>query len=366
VNIPQGTVNTLQNLSGRFTLFFVHAKMSPFDILDYQMTEPFWHLQLSKISAEQIQIGLAFVASFFFSMMMLVFVGFLSRIPVNKKVVDAETLVLEYRTLYEGVLERIATLETELKAKDTQLGCELIEVQRNEHDHYLETTRLEAAVDAEFDMNRKDMVEMVDDKIHELREGVSMILSEKLDDLPIPDMTGELAFLRQASINQKEQLDEQTKRLNGFSAALPTLLGLDPQIKTLEAQVKALPIESLEHRLASVSKLQGLGDVYLKALETQVKSLPIEEHATRLVSLANVQAISEQNMKALIKAVETRQTLDTETIKDDLKTLLQFLTAGPYPKATALLQILEKNGWPVLQIGTLPPPPPPAAPPVNT
>ena len=200
-----------------------------------------------------------------------------------------------------------------------------------------------------------------------------MIVAEKLDDLSIPDMTGELAFLRESVISQKTVLDEQTKRLNGFSAALPTLLGLDPQIKTLEAQIKALPIESLEWRLASVSKLQGLGDAYLKALETQVKSLPIEAHATRLASLANVQAMSDQNMKALIKAVETRQTLDHEMlqttasqIKDDLKALVQFLTAGPYPKATALLQILEKNGWPVLQIGTLPPPPPPAVAPVNT
>jgi DNA repair exonuclease SbcCD ATPase subunit len=344
--------------------------MSPFDILNYQMPEPFWHMSLFHNS---LQPAGMFIITFFCSILSMTVLAVLVRIPAIILATTSETQDLVGTTQYEELLERLATLEEELKAKDTQLGCELIEVQLNEHDNYKETERLEAAVDAEFDSHRKDMVEMVDDKIHELREGVSMILSEKLDDLSIPDMTGELAFLRESVISQKTVLDEQTKRLNGFSAALPTLLGLDPQIKTLEAQIKALPMESLEWRLASVSKLQGLGDAYLKALETQVKSLPIEAHATRLASLANVQAMSDQNMKALIKAVETRQTLDHEMlqttasqIKDDLKALVQFLTAGPYPKATALLQILEKNGWPVLQIGTLPPPPPPAVVPVNT
>lgn len=339
MNIPQGTVNTLQNLSGRFTLFFVHAKMSPFDILDYQMTEPFWHLQLSKISAEQIQIGLAFVASFFFSLMMLVFVGFLSRIPNYKKVVDAETLVLEYRTLYEGVLERIATLETELKAKDTQLGCELIEVQRNEHDHYLETERLEAAVDAEFDANRKDMVEMVDDRIDELKDGLSSVISEKLNDLPISDMSDELAFLRESVISQKDQLEEHKKRMSGFSTALPTLLGLDPQIKDLNTRIKGL-------------------------------DTTLNEHAVRLSSLAVALAKSEQTTKTLIKEVETRQTLNQETsqtatakIEGDLKTVVQFLLIF-YPKGTSLLALAQKNGWPV-EAPSLPPPPAPPAPPAN-
>ena len=344
--------------------------MSPFDILEYQMPEPFWHMSLFPNS---LQPAGMFIITLFCSILSMTVLAVLVRIPAIILATTSETQDLVGATQYEELLERLATLEEELKAKDTQLGCELIEVQLNEHDNYKETERLEAAVDAEFDSHRKDMVEMVDDKIHELREGVSMIVAEKLDDLSIPDMTGELAFLRESVISQKTVLDEQTKRLNGFSAALPTLLGLDPQIKTLEAQIKALPMESLEWRLASVSKLQGLGDAYLKALETQVKSLPIEAHATRLASLANVQAMSDQNMKALIKAVETRQTLDHEMlqtttlqIKDDLKALVQFLTAGPYPKATALLQILEKNGWPVLQIGTLPPPPPPAVVPVNT
>jgi len=346
--------------------------MSPFDILDYQTPEPFWHLQLSKFSAEQIQIGLAFIASFFFSLMMLGYISVLSRIPNYKKVVDAETLVLEYRILYEGVLERIATLETELKAKDTQIGCELIEVQRNEHDHYLETERLEAAVDAEFDANRKDMVEMVDDKIDELQASLADLVNQKVDNLPLSqmvEMSDELTFLRESVISQKSELEEHKKRMSGFSTALPTLLGLDPQIKALETQVKALPIESLEQRLASVANQQALGDSYLKALETQVKALPIEAHATRLASLANVQAMSDQNMKALIKAVETRQTLDHETlqttasqIKDDLKSLTQFLLIF-YPKGTGLLTLAQKNGWSI-ETPTLPPPtlPPPTLP----
>jgi chromosome segregation ATPase len=310
--------------------------MSPWDILEYQMPEPFWHLQLSQLSLEQIQIGLAFVASFFFSIMMLGYISVLSRIPVNKKVVDAETLVLEYRTLYDSVLERIATLETELKAKDTQLGCELIEVQRNEHDHYLETTRLEAAVDAEFDANRKDMVEMVDDKIHELKEGVSMILSEKLDDLPISDMSDELTFLRESAISQKDKLDEQTKRLNGLST---DHLVLDTQIKDLNTRIKGL-------------------------------DYTLNENAGRLGLLAVALAKSEQTTKTLIKEVETRQTLNQETsqtatakIEGDLKTVVQFLLIF-YPKGTSLLALAQKNGWPV-EAPSLPPPPAPPAPPAN-
>jgi hypothetical protein len=332
--------------------------MSPFDILDDQMMEPFHFFRLS---GQQVQTGSAVIASFFIGLLTLVSLTLLSRIPAYKKVVDAETLVLEYRTLYEGVLERIATLETELKAKDTQLGCELIEVQRNEHDHYLETERLEAAVDAEFDANRKDMVEMVDDRIDELKDGLSSVISEKLNDLPISEMSDELTFLRESAISHKDELDEHKKRMSGFSTALPTLLGLDPQIKALEAQVKALPIESLEQRLASVSSQQALNDAYLKTLETQVKASP-EALSTRLASLANVQAMSDQNMKALIKAVETRQTLDHETlqttagqIKDDLKTVVQFLLIF-YPKGTALLTLSQKNGWSI-EAPSLPPPP---------
>jgi DNA repair exonuclease SbcCD ATPase subunit len=344
--------------------------MSPFDILDDQMTQPFWHLNLP---SNTLQTTGMFVITFFFSILSMTVLAVLVRIPAIILATTSETHALDGATQYQELLERLATLEEELKAKDTQLGCELIEVQRNEHDNYKETERLEAAVDAEFDAHRKDMVDMVDDKIDELKEGITMILAEKLDDLSIPDMTGELAFLRESAISHKEVLDEQTNRMNGFSTALPTLLGLDPQIKALEAQVKALPIESLEQRLASVSSQQALNDAYLKALETQVKASP-EALSTRLASLANVQAIGVQDLKGLIKVVETRQTLDHETlqvtagqIKDDLKSLVQFLTAGPYPKATALLQILEKNGWPALQIATLPPPPlPPAAAPVNT
>jgi len=340
----------LQNLSGRLTLFLVHTKMSPFDILDDQMMEPFHFFRLS---GQQVQTGSAVIASFFIGLLTLVSLTLLSRIPAYKKVVDAETLVLEYRTLYEGVLERIATLETELKAKDTQLGCELIEVQRNEYDNYQETERLEAAVDAEFEAQRNDMVEMVDDKID--------ALCEKLNDLPISEMSDELTFLRESAISHKDELDEHKKRMSGFSTALPTLLGLDPQIKALEAQVKALPIESLEQRLASVSSQQALNDAYLKTLETQVKASP-EALSTRLASLANVQAMSDQNMKALIKAVETRQTLDHETlqttagqIKDDLKTVVQFLLIF-YPKGTALLTLSQKNGWSI-EAPSLPPPP---------
>jgi len=293
------------------------------------MPEPFWHLQLSQLSLEQIQIGLAFVASFFFSLMMLGYISVLSRIPVNKKVVDAETLVLEYRTLYEGVLERIATLETELKAKDTQLGCELIEVQRNEHDHYLETTRLEAAVDEEFDANRKDMVEMVDDKIDELKDGLSSVIIEKLNDLPISDMSDELTFLRESAISQKE-------KLNGFST---DLLGLDPQIKNLDTRIKGL-------------------------------DYTLNENAGRLGLLAVALAKSEQTTKTLIKEVETRQTLNQETsqtatakIEGDLKTVVQFLLIF-YPKGTSLLALAQKNGWPV-EAPSLPPPPAPPAPPAN-
>ena len=334
------------------------------------MTQPFWHLNLP---SNTLQTTGMFVITFFFSILSMTVLAVLVRIPAIILATTSETHALDGATQYQELLERLATLEEELKAKDTQLGCELIEVQRNEHDNYKETERLEAAVDAEFDAHRKDMVDMVDDKIDELKEGITMILAEKLDDLSIPDMTGELAFLRESAISHKEVLDEQTNRMNGFSTALPTLLGLDPQIKALEAQVKALPIESLEQRLASVSSQQALNDAYLKALETQVKASP-EALSTRLASLANVQAIGVQDLKGLIKVVETRQTLDHETlqvtagqIKDDLKSLVQFLTAGPYPKATALLQILEKNGWPALQIATLPPPPlPPAAAPVNT
>jgi hypothetical protein len=352
--------------------------MSPFDILDDQMTQPFWHLNLSPNS---LQTTGMFVVTFFCSILSLTVLTVLVRIPAIILATTSETNALDHATQYQEILERLTTLEEELKAKDTQLGCELIEVQRNEHDNYKETERLEAAVDAEFDANRKDMVEMVDDKIDELQAGLELLVNEKIDNLPlsqVSEMTDELAFLRESAISQKTVLDEQKNRMAGFSAALPTLLGLDPQIKTLEAQVKALPIESLEQRLASVSNQQALNDAYLKALETQVKALPIEQHATRLASLASVQAIGVQDLKALIKVVETRQTLDHEMlqatasqIKDDLKSLVQFLTAGPYPKATALLQILEKNGWPVLQMATLPPPPllappPPAVAPVNT
>ena len=305
--------------------------MSPFDILDDQMMEPFHFFRLS---GQQVQTGSAVIASFFIGLLTLVSLTLLSRVPAYKKVVDAETLVLEYRTLYEGVLERMAKLETELKAKDTQLGCELIEVQRNEHDNYQETERLEAAVDAEFEAQRNDMVEMVDDKIDELKDGLSSFLSEKLNDLPISDMSDELTFLRESAVSHKTNLDELKTRMSGFSTALPTLLGLDPQIKVLETQLKALPLEA---------------------------------HATRLASLANVQAMSDQNMKALIKAIETRQTLDHETlqvsvgqIKDDLKTVVQFLLIF-YPKGTALLTLSQKNGWPV-EAPSLPPPPAAAAP----
>jgi len=347
--------------------------MSPFDILDDQMTQPFWHLNLPSNS---LQTTGMFVITFFFSILSMTVLAVLVRIPAIILATTSETHALDGATQYQELLERLTTLEEELKAKDTQLGCELIEVQRNEHDNYKETERLEAAVDAEFDANRKDMVEMVDDKIDELQAGLELLVNEKIDNLPlsqVSEMTDELAFLRESAISQKTVLDEQKNRMAGFSAALPTLLGLDPQIKALEAQVKALPIESLEQRLASVSSQQALNDAYLKALETQVKASP-EALSTRLASLANVQAIGVQDLKGLIKVVETRQTLDHETlqvtagqIKDDLKSLVQFLTAGPYPKATALLQILEKNGWPALQIATLPPPPlPPAAAPVNT
>jgi len=343
--------------------------MSPFDILDDQMTQPFWHLNLSLNSLQPVGM---FIITFFCSILSLTVLGVLVRIPAIILATTSETHALNGATQYEELLERLTTLEEELKAKDTQLGCELIEVQRNEHDNYKETERLEAAVDAEFDAHRKDMVEMVDDKIDELQAGLDLLVNEKIDNLPLSqmsEMTGELAFLRETAISQKTVLNEQTNRMSGFSAALPTLLGLDPQIKALEAQVKALPIESLEQRLASVSSQQALNDAYLKALETQVKASP-EALSTRLASLANVQAMSDQNMKALIKVVETRQTLDHEMlqttasqIKDDLKVLVQFLTGGPYPKATALLQILEKNGWPVLQMATLPPPPLPSLPP---
>ena len=208
---------------------------------------------------------------------------------------------------------------------------------------------------------------MVDDKIDELQAGLAELVNQKVDTLPLSqmvEMSDELKFLRESVISQKSELEEHKKRMSGFSTALPTLLGLDPQIKALETQVKALPIESLEQRLASVANQQALGDAYLKALETQVKALPIEAHATRLASLANVQAMSDQNMKALIKAVETRQTLDHEMlqttasqIKDDLKSLTQFLLIF-YPKGTALLTLAQKNGWPI-EVPTLPPPPAP-------
>ena len=324
--------------------------MSPFDILDDQMTQPFWHLNLPSNS---LQTTGMFVITFFFSILSMTVLAVLVRIPAIILATTSETHALDGATQYQELLERLTTLEEELKAKDTQLGCELIEVQRNEHDNYKETERLEAAVDAEFNARQKDMVEMVDDKID--------ALCEKLNDLPISEMSDELTFLRESAISHKEVLDEQTNRMNGFSTALPTLLGLDPQIKALEAQVKALPIESLEQRLASVSSQQALNDAYLKALETQVKASP-EALSTRLASLANVQAMSDQNMKALIKAVETRQTLDHETlqktagqIKDDLKSLVQFLLIF-YPKGTALLTLSQKNGWPV-EAPSLPPPP---------
>jgi hypothetical protein len=326
--------------------------MSPFDILQYQMPEPFWHYQLSQFSVEQIQSGLAFVALSFISFMMLISLSFISRIPAQKKVVDAETLVLEYRTLYEGVLERIAILETELKAKDTQLGCELIEVQRNEHDNYKETERLEDAVEHEFEEHRKDMVEMVDDKIDELKDGLSSFFSEKLNDLPISDVLDELNFLREASINNNAQLTEVKSSMGDFSAALPSLLLFKIQIKDLDTQIKGLDSTVNEHatRLSSLAFAQAKSDQTINALIKEV----------------------EQNMRSLIKAAETRQTLNQEASQTanaknegDLKTVVQFLIESMPRlnlKGPTLLALAQKNGWPV-EASILPPPPPPAVPP---
>ena len=152
--------------------------MSPFDILDDQMTQPFWHLNLPSNS---LQTTGMFVITFFFSILSMTVLAVLVRIPAIILATTSETHALDGATQYQELLERLTTLEEELKAKDTQLGCELIEVQRNEHDNYKETERLEAAVDAEFNARQKDMVEMVDDKID--------ALCEKLNDLPISEMS---------------------------------------------------------------------------------------------------------------------------------------------------------------------------------
>jgi len=112
------------------------------------------------------------------------------------------------------VIEHLNHLDSETKKKQTQLGCDLIEVQRNEHDHYLQTENIRTLVSEltgevsrclDFESRIYKVEEQIDSRVSEIKEEFESRISE----------VGYTLDSRITQMNEKIQaLDEIIKRRN--------------------------------------------------------------------------------------------------------------------------------------------------------
>jgi len=174
--------------------------MSPFEILEYPLSDSM--INLDSLSSE-LKALLAILTLFVTILVMLSVVS-------SFKSPELETMI-----------ENLNRLDSESKNKQTQLGCDLIEVQRNEHDHYLQTENIRTLVSEltgevsrclDFESRIYKLEEQTKSRISEIKEEFESRISE----------LGYTIDSRLTQMNEKIQaLDEVIKRRNPPPPPLP-------------------------------------------------------------------------------------------------------------------------------------------------
>ena len=130
------------------------------------------------------------------------------------------------------IIEHLNRLDSESKNKQTQLGCDLIEVQHNEHDHYLQTENIRTLVSElteevsrclDFESRIYKLEEQIDTRFSEIKEEFESRISE----------VAYTVDLRLTQMNEKIQaIDEILKRRNPPPPPPPVVAIADPVVPT--------------------------------------------------------------------------------------------------------------------------------------